>query len=69
VNHVFLYYALFDKTCSLFPTAKVGHHWDFFFLVIVNLEHWFLPFVFYFRVIPGEPEIESWKKEKEKKVL
>jgi hypothetical protein len=26
VNHVFLYYALFDKTCSLFPTAKVGHH-------------------------------------------
>jgi hypothetical protein len=38
-----------------------------FFLVIVNLEHWFLPFVFYFRVILEEPEIESWKKEKKKK--
>lgn len=35
-----------------------------FFLVIVNLEHWFLPFLFYFRAILEEPEIGSWEKKR-----
>ncbi len=40
-----------------------------FFLVIVNLEHWFLPFLFYFRVILEEPEIESWEKKRKKSIV
>lgn len=40
-----------------------------FFLVIVNLEHWFLPYLFYFGLIIEEPEIGSWGKKKKKSIV